>query len=54
VSCGGAPLKVVKQYVADQRIPADPQRVKRSLELSGKARPTKIILVLKMSEDSFA
>ena len=41
VSCGGAPLKVVKQYVADQRIPADPQRVKRSLELSGKARPTK-------------
>jgi len=38
VSCGGAPLEVVKKYVADQREPPDPRSVRKSKELTGKKR----------------
>ncbi|MBF0440290.1 MAG: IS200/IS605 family transposase [Oligoflexales bacterium] len=38
VSCGGAPLDVVKQYIADQRRPADPKNIKKSNALLGKKR----------------
>jgi len=38
VSCGGAPLDVIKQYVADQRKPTDPKNIKKSKALTGKKR----------------
>ena len=38
VSCGGAPLEVVKQYVADQRKPTDPKSIKKSNALTGRKR----------------
>ena len=38
VSCGGAPLDIVKKYVADQRQPTPEKYVKRSKELTGKKR----------------
>ena len=34
VSCGGAPLDVVKQYITDQRKPPDPIQVKKSVKLT--------------------
>lgn len=39
VSCGGAPLEIVKQYVADQRKPPVAKSVAQSLRLTGKKRP---------------
>lgn len=41
VSCGGAPLDTVKQYVAEQRRSPDPKRVSRSKLLTGKKRSVK-------------
>ena len=41
VSCGDAPLEIVKQYVADQRRPPTPQQVSRSKILTGKKRGSK-------------
>lgn len=38
VSCGGAPLDIVKDYVANQRKDPDPKNIKRSKLLSGKKR----------------
>lgn len=38
VSCGGAHLDIVKQYVADQRKPPNPRSIKKSIELTGKKR----------------
>ena len=38
VSCGGAPLNIVKKYVEDQRRPPDPRSVKKSMELTGRKR----------------
>ena len=38
VSCGGAPLEMIKNYVADQRKPPDPKNVEKSLRLTGKKR----------------
>lgn len=38
VSCGGAPLELVKQYVASQRKPPDPKSIKQSQKLTGKKR----------------
>ena len=38
VSCGGAPLDIVKKYVEDQRRPPDPRSVKKSMELTGRKR----------------
>jgi putative transposase len=38
VSCGGAPLDVIKQYVADQRKPTDLKNIKKSKALTGKKR----------------
>lgn len=38
VSCGGAPLDVVKEYVANQRKDPDPKSIKKSLYLTGKKR----------------
>ena len=38
VSRGGAPLELVKKYVADQRKPPDPKSIQKSKELTGKKR----------------
>lgn len=38
VSCGGAPLEIVKQYVADQRCPPDNQKIAQSERFTGKKR----------------
>lgn len=38
VSCGGAPLDIVKKYVADQRKPPAPKNIAQSLRLTGKKR----------------
>ena len=38
VSCGGAPLQIVKQYIADQRRPAITKSVKQSENFTGRKR----------------
>jgi putative transposase len=38
VSCGGAPLEIVKQYIADQRQPVSTQSVKQSERFTGRKR----------------
>jgi putative transposase len=38
VSCGGAPLEVVKEYVSNQREPPNAKHVKQSLKLTGRKR----------------
>jgi putative transposase len=38
VSCGGAPLEIVKQYIADQRRPADNRQIMHSRKFTGKKR----------------
>jgi putative transposase len=38
VSCGGAPLEIVKQYVANQRTPPNEKAVSQSKLLTGKPR----------------
>ncbi|MBD5606008.1 MAG: IS200/IS605 family transposase [Candidatus Eremiobacteraeota bacterium] len=38
VSCGGAPLEIVKQYIHDQRRPIEQKQVKLSLTFTGKKR----------------
>ncbi len=38
VSCGGAPLEVVKKYVADQRKPSKEKDINQSKRFSGKKR----------------
>jgi len=43
VSCGGAPLEVIKQYVANQRQPPDQRSIKKSQELTGRKRTQKHI-----------
>lgn len=41
VTCGGAPLDIVKEYVANQRKPPTAQGVKKSKIERGKSRPRK-------------
>lgn len=38
VSCGGASLDVVKQYISDQRSPSVPKNVNQSIMYTGKKR----------------
>src|ERR1700722_9387445 len=38
VSCGGATLDIVKQYVVDQRSPLDDRQITQSLKFTGKKR----------------
>lgn len=38
VSCGGAPLDIVKQYIADQKRPSEARNVKRSKRFTGRKR----------------
>jgi putative transposase len=38
VSCGGAPLEIVKQYVKDQRTPPSELQIERSKRFTGKTR----------------
>lgn len=38
VSCGGAPLEIVKKYIEDQKRPTEEKDVKKSLAISGKKR----------------
>jgi len=38
VSCGGVPLETVKQYIKNQRKPASPKSIKKSMALIGKKR----------------
>jgi len=38
VSCGGAPLKIVKQYIADQRRPTTAKSMKQSESFTGRKR----------------
>jgi putative transposase len=38
VSCGGAPLEIVKQYITDQRRPASTKSVKQSENFTGRKR----------------
>ena len=38
VSCGGAPLEIVKQYIENQRRPSDAKALKLSKAFSGKKR----------------
>ena len=42
VSCGGAPLEVVKQYITDQRKDIKPKHIKRSKNLTGRKRDAQI------------
>ena len=39
VSCGGAPLEIVKKYVENQREPPSAKEIKKSITLSGRKRP---------------
>jgi len=41
VSCGGAPLEVVKQYIQNQRIPPSTKSIKTSIALTGRKKRTK-------------
>jgi len=36
VSCGGAPLEVIKKYIKNQQKPTDSKSIKKSIALSGK------------------
>ena len=38
VSCGGAPLDIVKAYVENQRTPRDPKHIAHSIRLHGRKR----------------
>ena len=38
VSCGGAPLNVIKQYIQNQQKPACPKSIKKSIALTGQKR----------------
>ncbi len=38
VSCGGAPLEVVKQYISDQRRPGKPKNINQSKIFTGRKR----------------
>jgi putative transposase len=38
VSCGGAPLKIIKQYIQNQQKPISQKNIKKSLALTGKKR----------------
>jgi putative transposase len=38
VSCGGAPLDIVKQYISDQRRPSNPKNVNQSMIFTGRRR----------------
>jgi putative transposase len=38
VSCGGAPLETVRQYIEDQRRPPTEKQIERSKRFSGKTR----------------
>lgn len=38
VSCGGAPLEIVKAYVENQQAPNSPKNIERSLQLHGRKR----------------
>jgi len=38
VSCGGAPLEMVKQYVADQRRPCSKRQIQQSENFAGRKR----------------
>lgn len=38
VSCGGAPLEVVKQYIADQRRPCNKRQIQQSENFIGRKR----------------
>lgn len=40
VSCGGAPLEIVKKYIENQREPPPAKQIKKSLALSGRKRPS--------------
>lgn len=42
VTCGGAPLEILKQYVENQRTPASADAVRQSKQERGKSRPRKI------------
>jgi putative transposase len=42
VSCGGAPLEIVKKYVDNQRKPPPAKQIKKSLSLSGRKRPSSL------------
>jgi len=39
VSCGGAPLEIVRQYIEDQRVPTVDRRVRQSKKISGDNHP---------------
>jgi putative transposase len=38
VSCGGAPLDIVTQYISDQRRPSNPKNVNQSMIFTGRKR----------------
>ncbi len=38
VSCGGAPLDIVKQYISDQRRPGKPKNINQSKIFTGRKR----------------
>jgi putative transposase len=38
VSCGGAPLDTIKQYIQNQRKPASDKSIKKSIALTGRKR----------------
>jgi putative transposase len=42
VSCGGAPLEIVKRYIETQREPPPAKQIKKSLTLSGRKRPSSL------------
>ncbi len=42
VSCGGAPLEIVKKYVENQRELPPAKQIKKSLSLSGRKRPSSL------------
>jgi putative transposase len=41
VSCGGTPLKIVKQYIEDQRRPPKQRQIERSKCFAGRKRSPK-------------
>jgi putative transposase len=41
VSCGGAPLEIVKKYVENQRRPPSKKSIEKSLALIGRKRPAR-------------
>ncbi|KKM58846.1 hypothetical protein LCGC14_1548780 [marine sediment metagenome] len=38
VSCGGAPLEIVKQYIIDQKKPCNEKQIKQSKKFTGRKR----------------